>query len=53
MHVHAFVGGRGKRNVIVVMSVAVMSVADLYWMPDITDGRVRNNKPVKYYAPYK
>lgn len=46
MHVHAFVGGRGKRNAIVVMSVA-----DLYWMPGITDGRVRDNKPVKYYAP--
>lgn len=48
MHVHAFVGGRGKRNVIVVMSVD-----DLYRMPDITDGRVRDNKPVKYYAPCK
>lgn len=48
MHVHVFVGGRGKHNVIVVMSVA-----DLYWMPDITDGRVRDNKPVKYYAPYE
>lgn len=48
MHVHVFVGGRGKCNVIVVMPVAGM-----YWMPDITDGRVRDNKLVKYYAPCK
>lgn len=48
MHLHAFVGGRGKCNVIVVMSVA-----DMYWMPDITDGRVTGNESVKYYAQCK